>query len=83
MDDREHAIIDDIGGLISEERSLRDRSTRDMGLSADEKARLRTVEVRLDQCWDLLRQRRALSEFGEDPAAAEVRPADEVEGYRS
>ncbi|MES9505697.1 DUF2630 family protein [Streptomyces sp. NPDC000609] len=83
MDDREHAIIDDIGGLISEERGLRDRSTRDMGLSADEKARLRTVEVRLDQCWDLLRQRRALSEFGEDPAAAKVRPAEEVEGYRS
>ncbi|MES9553158.1 MULTISPECIES: DUF2630 family protein [unclassified Streptomyces] len=83
MDDRERAIIDDIGGLISEERSLRDRSTREMGLSADEKARLRTVEVRLDQCWDLLRQRRALSEFGEDPSTAEVRPADEVEGYRS
>ncbi|MES9588004.1 DUF2630 family protein [Streptomyces sp. NPDC007076] len=83
MDDRERAIIDDIGGLISEERSLRDRSTREMGLSADEKTRLRTVEVRLDQCWDLLRQRRALSEFGEDPSTAEVRPADEVEGYRS
>ncbi|MCX4731020.1 DUF2630 family protein [Streptomyces sp. NPDC051658] len=83
MDDRERDIIDDIGGLISEERSLRDRSTREMGLSADEKSRLRTVEVRLDQCWDLLRQRRALSEFGEDPSTAEVRPADEVEGYRS
>ncbi|MFF1644909.1 DUF2630 family protein [Streptomyces sp. NPDC058240] len=83
MDDRERDIIDDIGGLISEERSLRDRSTRETGLSADEKSRLRTVEVRLDQCWDLLRQRRALSEFGEDPSTAEVRPADEVEGYRS
>ncbi|MFD0290046.1 DUF2630 family protein [Streptomyces sp. NPDC127061] len=82
MDERERDIIDDIGGLISEERGLRERSTRELGLSDDEKSRLRTVEVRLDQCWDLLRQRRALSEFGEDPSAAKVRPADEVEGYR-
>ncbi|MFF8915902.1 DUF2630 family protein [Streptomyces sp. NPDC015032] len=85
MDDRErdieHNIIDNIGGLIAEERELRDRSTRDTGLTDDERSRLRTVEVRLDQCWDLLRQRRALSEFGEDPSAAKVRPADEVEGY--
>jgi hypothetical protein len=81
MDEQE--IIDNIGGLISEERTLRDRSTRDMGLSADEKSRLRTVEVQLDQCWDLLRQRRDLSEFGDDPNAARVRPADEVEGYQS
>ncbi|MFG2625073.1 DUF2630 family protein [Streptomyces sp. NPDC048473] len=82
MDDQERDIIDNIGGLISEERNLRDRSAQDMGLTEDEKSRLRTVEVRLDQCWDLLRQRRALSEFGEDPSAAKVRPADEVEGYR-
>lgn len=83
MDEREQDILDDIGGLISEERGLRDRSTRELGLSGEEKARLRTVEVRLDQCWDLLRQRRALSEFGEDPSDARVRPADEVEGYQS
>lgn len=81
MDEQE--IIDNIGGLISEERTLRDRSTQEMGLSADEKSRLRTVEVQLEQCWDLLRQRRALSEFGGDPDAARVRPADEVEGYQS
>jgi hypothetical protein len=54
-----------------------------MGLCADEKSRLRTVEVQLDQCWDLLRQRRTLSEFGDDPNAARVRPADEAEGYQS
>lgn len=60
MDEQE--IIDNIGGPISEERTLRDRSTRNMGLRADEKSCLRTVEVQLDQCWDLLRQRRALSE---------------------
>ncbi|GGV80750.1 hypothetical protein GCM10015535_19460 [Streptomyces gelaticus] len=83
MDDREHDIIDEIGGLVSEERSLRDRSTREMGLSAEEKARLRTVETRLDQCWDLMRRLRALSEYGKDPATAEVRPAEEVEDHRS
>nr|WTB32554.1 DUF2630 family protein [Streptomyces sp. NBC_00830] len=82
MDDRE--IIDNIGGLISEERDLRDRSTREkMGLSADEKSRLHTVETQLEQYWDLLRQRRALSEFGEDPSGAKVRSPGEVEGYQN
>ncbi|MGW5273059.1 DUF2630 family protein [Streptomyces sp. NPDC004044] len=81
MDDRE--IIDNIGGLVSEERDLRDRSTRETGLSTDEKSRLRTVEGQLEQYWDLLRQRRALSEFGEDPSGAQVRPAGEVEGYQN
>ncbi|ROQ81266.1 uncharacterized protein DUF2630 [Streptomyces sp. CEV 2-1] len=82
MDDQEHDIIGGIDGLVTEERTLRDRGGRDPGLTAEEQKRLRTVEVRLDQCWDLLRQRRALSEFGEDPSQARVRPADEVEGYR-
>lgn len=77
-------IFEHIDGLISEERALRARSTEgDLGLSAEEKARLREVEIRLDQCWDLLRQRRAFAEYGEDPSAAEVRPADEVENYES
>ncbi|MFF4245931.1 DUF2630 family protein [Streptomyces sp. NPDC001822] len=75
-------IFENIDGLISEERALRTRSTADLGLSPEERARLREVEVQLDQCWDLLRQRRALSEFGEDPSQARVRPADEVEGYQ-
>ncbi|WP_203187192.1 DUF2630 family protein [Streptomyces pratensis] len=76
-------IFDDIDGLITEERALRARSTAELGLSAEEHSRLREVEVQLDQCWDLLRQRRALSEYGDDPSEARVRPADEVEGYRS
>ncbi|MFJ8882365.1 DUF2630 family protein [Streptomyces sp. NPDC102402] len=76
-------IFEDIDGLITEERALRARSTAELGLSSGERARLREVEVRLDQCWDLLRQRRALSEYGEDPKEARVRPADEVEGYQS
>ncbi|MFJ6464859.1 DUF2630 family protein [Streptomyces sp. NPDC091387] len=82
MSDQEHDIIGSIDGLVAEERALRDRGGRDPGLTSDERKRLRTVEVRLDQCWDLLRQRRALSEFGDDPSQARVRPADEVEGYR-
>ncbi|MGW0789813.1 DUF2630 family protein [Streptomyces sp. NPDC002911] len=76
-------IFDDIDGLITEERALRARSTAELGLSAGERSRLREVEVRLDQCWDLLRQRRALSTSGEDSSEAKVRPADEVEGYLS
>ena len=47
----------------------------------EEHARLRSVEVELDQCWDLLRQRRAKREFGQDPDDAEVRSERTVEGY--
>ena len=50
---------------------------------AEEHQRLRLVEAELDQCWDLLRQRRALRETGGDPREAQVRPAGEVEGYLS
>ncbi|NEA14107.1 DUF2630 family protein [Streptomyces halstedii] len=77
----EHDIIEHIDGLVTEERDLRARSTLD-GLSDEERSRLREVEIRLDQCWDLLRQRRALSEFGDDPSKATLRPAGEVEDYR-
>ncbi|MFD7226029.1 DUF2630 family protein [Streptomyces sp. NPDC056652] len=75
-------IFDTIGSLVAEERTLRERSTEHLGLGADEQARLRSVEVQLDQCWDLLRQRRAKSEFGENPDEAAVRPPGEVEGYQ-
>ncbi|KIF75623.1 hypothetical protein QR77_20380 [Streptomyces sp. 150FB] len=75
-------ILDNINALVAEERDLRARSTDRLGLGADERARLRTVEVELDQCWDLLRQRRAKSEFGENPDEAAVRPPNEVEGYQ-
>ncbi|MEU1890871.1 DUF2630 family protein [Streptomyces pristinaespiralis] len=76
-------IIDDIGNLVAEERALRDRSTDQRGLGPDEQARLRQLEIRLDQCWDLLRRRRAKAEFGEDPGTVRERPAEEVENYRS
>jgi hypothetical protein len=76
-------IFHTIDSLVDEEHELRSRSTANHGLDADERSRLKAVEVELDQCWDLLRQRRAKVEFGEDPGEAKVRPANEVEGYQS
>ncbi|MFF9849374.1 DUF2630 family protein [Streptomyces litmocidini] len=73
-------ILDDIGALVEEERALRQRTG---GLLPEERTRLAELEVRLDQCWDLLRQRRAKAEFGEDPDTATLRPAAEVESYRN
>lgn len=74
-------VIGRIDELIAEERELRSQAVGD-GLTDSDRERLRGLEVRLDQCWDLLRQRRAQAEFHEDPAKATVRPADEVESYR-
>ena len=70
-----------IKSLIDEEHEL--RSALQSGeISVDEEqSRLRSVEVELDRCWDLLRQRRAKREFGENPDDAEVRPERTVEGY--
>ncbi|GGT69157.1 MULTISPECIES: DUF2630 family protein [Streptomyces] len=73
-------ILENIGALVEEERALRQRTG---GLLPEERSRLAELEVQLDQCWDLLRQRRAKAEFGEDPDTATVRPAAEVENYRS
>jgi len=70
-----------IRNLVAEEKDLRAQlQHRDISES-EEHDRLRRVEVELDQCWDLLRQRRALRETGGDPREAAVRPADQVEGY--
>lgn len=71
-----------IQSLIDEEHDLREKLANGEIDVAEENARLVAVEAGLDQCWDLLRQRRARREFGEDPDAAEVRPVGEVEGYR-
>jgi hypothetical protein len=67
--------------LVAEEKSLRDQLQHGSVTESEEHARLRRVEIELDQCWDLLRQRRALRETGGDPSEASVRPPDEVEGY--
>ncbi|NIH79870.1 MULTISPECIES: DUF2630 family protein [Amycolatopsis] len=74
-------IIADIDRLIAEEHELRSRSIGG-GLSDDDRARMRRVEEQLDQCWDLLRRRRAAREFGENPDQAQARPAGEVESYQ-
>ena len=60
-----------IGDLVHEEHSLREQLGRHEISPAEEQARLRSLEVELDQCWDLLRQRAAKREFGEDPESAE------------
>ncbi len=80
MEDKE--ILGYITDLISAERDLRAKVTAGELSTDDERQRLASVEESLDQCWDLLRQRRAQREFGEDPEQARVRPAAEVEGYQ-
>lgn len=79
MNDEE--IISRITHLVEEEHEL-ENSKIGEGLSTDESQRLKQIEIGLDQCWDLLRQRRARRAAGMDPDAAEARPADTVEGYR-
>ena len=71
-------VLGRIQKLVDEEHALR------AGKELDDQAktRLETVRVELDQCWDLLRQRRALREFGEDPDKAKVRPPRVVENYK-
>ncbi len=78
MDDAE--LVKRIDDLAAEEHHL-ERSHAGAGLSPDELARLRSIEVALDQCWDLLRQRRARRNAGEDPDEAAARPAIVVEDY--
>jgi hypothetical protein len=74
-------IHEQISALVAEEKRLRDeREAGNIG-EQEETSRLREVEVQLDQCWDLLRQRQALRDAGEDPDAAAVRPPAEVETY--
>jgi hypothetical protein len=69
--------------LVTEEHELRSREQRDTGeaLEADA-ARLRAVEIELDVCWDLLRQRRALRDAGVSPDGAKARDPNTVERYR-
>jgi hypothetical protein len=79
MDDKE--ILGNIDQLIKTERELRTRLAAGELTSEEEHEQLRATEEQLDQCWDLLRQRRARREFGEDPSGSQARPASEVEGY--
>ena len=75
------SIFSRIDELVSEEHELRSKHAAGQVDNTDEQTRLRALEVELDQCWDLLRQRRAKREFGENPDAAQARSSDTVEGY--
>ena len=77
MNDSE--ILQHINDLVAEEKQL--RSTHADGLRQDDRTRLAHIEEQLDQAWDLLRQRRAREESGEDPEVAKERSVGEVEGY--
>jgi uncharacterized protein DUF2630 len=70
-------IHERINRLVEQEHKLRSQASH----TSDQRAELERLELALDQAWDLLRQRQALREAGQDPAAAETRPVSEVEGY--
>ena len=79
MDDKE--ILGRIDELMKTEHELRAKLAAGQLTTDEEHAALRSAEAALDQCWDLLRQRRARREFGEDVDQATVRPVPEVEDY--
>src|ERR1700732_2355627 len=68
-----HEILTNIQGYVSEEHRLREQHAKGELSGPEERARLARLEVALDQCWDLLRQRRARQEAGEDPGQAQAR----------
>jgi hypothetical protein len=78
---QDNEIFGHINQLVDEEHTLRERLQKGNLTAEEEHQRLRSLEVQLDQCWDLLRQRRARRDVGEDPDSAESRPEGEVEGY--
>jgi hypothetical protein len=79
LDDQE--IVARINRLVDEEHQL-ERTHVGEGLSPDESERLQALEVQLDQCWDLLRQRRARREYNQNPDDADVRDPNTVERYQ-
>jgi hypothetical protein len=75
---RDGEIIKYIKDLVTEEQKLFSKGD----LSDNEKNELQALQVELDQYWDLLRQRRALKEFGNDPDKAKLRGTDTIENYK-
>ncbi len=71
-------VLSHIEELVAEERKLYAKGA----ISDDDKKQLDKINIELDQCWDLLRQRRGLREFGRNPDEAEARPAKIVENYK-
>jgi hypothetical protein len=76
-------ILGRITAMVDEERALRDAVASGRIDSTTEQQRLAGIERELDQCWDLLRQRRAKAEVGENPDEARARPVQQVEDYWS
>lgn len=76
MDDK--TILEHIDELVAEEKELR---SKHHGLPSEDRLRLQHLEEQLDQAWDLLRQRRAREDTGDDPDVAQERSVNEVEGY--
>jgi hypothetical protein len=76
-EEKDKSVLNHINRLVKEEEEL----YRQNQLTEEDRERLAGLKVELDQCWDLLRQRRALREFGDDPSKAKVRPAKIVENY--
>lgn len=76
-DKKDESVLNHINRLVSEEEQLYGKGE----LTENDRERLSELKVELDQCWDLLRQRRALREFGEDPDKAKVRSGKIVENY--
>ncbi|MEU7897578.1 DUF2630 family protein [Nonomuraea sp. NPDC049152] len=79
---QDNEILSRISSLVTEEHELRSRLASGEVTSDEENARVKELEVSLDQCWDLLRQRRARRGIGENPDNAAPRPVDEVENYQ-
>ncbi len=79
MDD--NTILQRVSELTDEEREL-EESHEKAKLSEEKLARLKAIEIELDQCWDLLRRRRARRHAGLDPDEETIRPADVVEHYK-
>jgi hypothetical protein len=77
----DEAVLAHINELAAREHELRQAEAK-RPLSGDEKVELSKAGVALDQCWDLLRQRRARAEFGQDPDEASARDSETVEKYR-
>lgn len=73
-------IMDHINELVAEEKRLRE-SHQGKGMTSEDRRRLESLERQLDQAWDLLRQRRAREELGENPDEAKERSIDDVESY--
>ncbi|MGD0594768.1 MAG: DUF2630 family protein [Acidimicrobiales bacterium] len=80
MDD--HDIVKRIDDLVAEEHTLRNNAGGGRPLTNADRERLQELEVKLDQLWDLMRQRRARREMGENPDQAHLRPPETVEGYQ-